>query len=735
MSEPGGTRREDGGTRREEGSGEGLTRREGAGSTFVRVSLPAQLGSEFVVVGELASSGAEADVMLAQEVGSGRQVVVKLYRRGVAPDERAVERLAEASQPANPGWAHVVEVLRWGREEGCWFEVLEFCEHGSLRGLMVEGPRPELSEVIAEVSAALSLAHGLGLVHRDLKPENVLVRSVSPLDLVLGDFGLARALDASVRWTRAWGTPAYSPPELGGGEVSAAWDWWSLGMIVAELAGGRHPFELTDGTMMADQQIQSSLAQRPVDLSAVSDQRVALLCRGLLTRDRERRWGENQVSEWLAGRSPAVVADSYVPAGARTRSVLFGGAEFTSPVELAMAFQQHWGEAFRRLFEERDGDLVDELERLLRHHQLDEAVRILTPGSLSAAELPRLFADLLAEMDPQLDPIYNGVGLPPAGLEAAALEVIRAGGESPQGVVLDEVRRQNILTRWRQLPGMGSGPAVQDAWVKANAELETTVKELGANGYQPGPSEWAVARAWLLLCVLNPDHHTAQLAILAEGLDATYADDQPWWHALRTTPNPTPATLALTFLTHPVAVQQSHLQHEQARQEREAEQRHEAEIAYARRERMLSEAGMQDQLLMFTLADLSEKEFSVASPAIGELGNQIAIGDTPLMAWAIERPFVGLILACASGLLLCANNPPLHRQWWVSPRMVTRRKIMGSWKADDHHLALGLRDGNRVDIQLVEDEADELERAIESIRTIRSRKRLIESAYSWGVEE
>jgi serine/threonine protein kinase len=77
---------------------------------------------------------------------------------------------------------------------------------------------------VGELSTALSFAHGLGLVHRDLKPENVLVRTVAPLDLVLGDFGLARAVDASVRWTRAWGTPTYSPPELAGGEVSPAWD-------------------------------------------------------------------------------------------------------------------------------------------------------------------------------------------------------------------------------------------------------------------------------------------------------------------------------------------------------------------------------------------------------------------------------------------------------------------------------------------------------------------------------
>jgi serine/threonine protein kinase len=549
------------------------------------VNLPGELASRFAVIRELASPGAEADVVLAEEVSSSRQVIVKLYRRGVDPDETAIDRLAEASRPGTPGWAHVVEVIDWGLTEGCWFEVLEFCERGSLRALMVDGPRPDLAEVVRELAAALSFAHGLGLVHRDLKPENVLVRSVSPLDLVLGDFGLARAIDASVRWTRAWGTPAYSPPELAGGEVSPAWDWWSLGMIVAEMAGGRHPFELVDGTMMSDQQIQSSLAQRPVDLSAVTDPRMGLLCRGLLTRDRASRWGGDRVKEWLAGQSPAVAADNFTVAGGRVRSVLFAGVEYASPVELATAFQQHWNDAFRRLFQERDRDLVDELERLLRYHELDEAVLVLGSQSASPTELPRRFADLLAEMDPELDPVYKGIPLTPIGLEESALTVVRGGGDDPAAAVLDEVRRQNILTRWRRLPGMAHGPATQQAWMAGNGDFETAARAIGSANFSPDTNDWAIANAWLLLCVLDPDHHTSQLAKLVDDLDPTYADQQPWWHSLRTAAKKTPPSLALTMLSQPAATEQTHRQIEQARQveeERAARARRDKEIAAER---------------------------------------------------------------------------------------------------------------------------------------------------------
>ena len=265
------------------------------GSGFTR-GLPPELAARFTVAEELAA-GAEADVVLVGDAASGRRLVLKLYRRNVVPDEGAAVLLAADHD-------HVVEIVDRGWAGGCWYEVLEYCRFGSLRTLLADGLVPAVIDVVGNTAPALAHIHQLGIVHRDLKPENILVRGLAPLDVVLGDFGIARALDTSVRWTREWGTPAYSPPEFEGGEVSAAWDWWSLGIIIAELAGGRHPFELAGGLMMNNHQIRSALAQRAVDLSAVADDRIRLLCQGLLTRDRTHRWGYGEVTEWLAGGSP-----------------------------------------------------------------------------------------------------------------------------------------------------------------------------------------------------------------------------------------------------------------------------------------------------------------------------------------------------------------------------------------------------------------------------------------------
>jgi serine/threonine protein kinase len=594
----GGTRRDDGasdgGTRRDTGAGNGRTRREAgrlpagggepdtrrddvaSGSSYTP-GLPPILAARYSVVEELPASGTEADVFVVRQLESDGRFVLKLYRKGIQPDTDAVDRLADADP------RHVVEVVGQGWDGGRWFEVMEYCAQGSLRALLRRGPVPRPADVLRELSSALTHVHALGLVHRDLKPENVLVRRLFPLDLVLGDFGLVRAMEGSVRWTRAWGTPAYSPPEFAGGEVSTAWDWWSLGMIVAELAGGRHPFESADGVMPSDQQIQAWLAQRAVDLSAVEDTRLALLCQGLLTRDRTKRWGTEQVQEWLAGGTPPVVVDrDPVPPGKRMRRVLFAEQELSTPAELAAALQGNWAEARRRLYQERDPGLAEEIERLLRQHNLTEAVRLLARPE-SPQDMPRRLADLLAELNPELEPVFDGVRLTSASLEEAAAEIVNGIGRHGATRTLDEIHRGRILLLWRGLPGMAHGPSTHEKWSAQLDALGRTFQSLRGQRFTPTPEQVAVAHAWLLLCVINPQPWTGRLAAEVEARATTKADRQPWWRALRSAGPQSLAELAAAYVSHAVAEEQSDGQDQEARRRRENERQQQREEEARRR--------------------------------------------------------------------------------------------------------------------------------------------------------
>jgi len=84
--------------------------------------------------------------------------------------------------------------------------------------------------------------HKNNVIHRDLKPENVLMDAQGYI--CLADFGLAKFLNGSQDQTYSFcGTAEYLAPEIldmkGHG---FAVDWWTLGILIYEMATGRPPF-------------------------------------------------------------------------------------------------------------------------------------------------------------------------------------------------------------------------------------------------------------------------------------------------------------------------------------------------------------------------------------------------------------------------------------------------------------------------------------------------------------
>ncbi|MFI9779479.1 serine/threonine-protein kinase [Streptomyces sp. NPDC051956] len=103
-------------------------------------------------------------------------------------------------------------------------------------------PLPAVFQLVGCTARALGSIHAADVVHRDLKPANILLGSTGPYVI---DFGIAQAADAT-QLTRSGGvigTPQYMSPEHALGEpVTAATDLFSLGLIAAVAATGRHPY-------------------------------------------------------------------------------------------------------------------------------------------------------------------------------------------------------------------------------------------------------------------------------------------------------------------------------------------------------------------------------------------------------------------------------------------------------------------------------------------------------------
>jgi serine/threonine protein kinase len=114
--------------------------------------------------------------------------------------------------------------------------------HAGLLGALEE---PALAALTRQLLAGLRALHEeLRVIHRDLKPENVLLNRSGVVKIA--DFGVAALLaDGESTAEDQVGTIMQMAPERLRGEPHGfASDIWSLGVTVAQLALGQHPFVL-----------------------------------------------------------------------------------------------------------------------------------------------------------------------------------------------------------------------------------------------------------------------------------------------------------------------------------------------------------------------------------------------------------------------------------------------------------------------------------------------------------
>lgn len=289
-------------------------------------------------LGQRLSQSAVHERFLAERRSDGHQGVLTWYHAGSEPDPEVYALLRRIDLD------HVPETLEMGRWADRAFLVSEELAGGSLADLNVDpSDRATVERVIDEVARALASFAELGLRHRDLRPGSIRIRKREPLDLVITGFGSARLSELDLDIVSPLETSRYMAPEAVMGGVSAASDWWSLGMIVLELVTGGACFQ-----GVSEQLYLIHVLSQGVSLPAGLDDRWQLLLRGLLARERTQRWQYPQVRAWLAGESvsaPSPVAASTVENNAPP--LLLGGKPYRSPQFLALEASrgENWEEA------------------------------------------------------------------------------------------------------------------------------------------------------------------------------------------------------------------------------------------------------------------------------------------------------------------------------------------------------------------------------------------------------
>jgi Kae1-associated kinase Bud32 len=215
-----------------------------------------QTVSHYRILNEL-GKGAMSIVYLAEDTTLKRRVAIKMLK---TDNHSRLLREARAISPINhPNIATIYEYDE--TENGQSFIVMEYVEGETLHDIL---KRKRLSisrsvEIAASVAAALSEAHGKGIIHRDIKPSNIIINRRGEVKVL--DFGLAKHTENSL--TKAVGsdsvqayietqtregvivgTPLYLSPEQAlSGPLDERSDIFSLGSVLYECLTGQHPFQ------------------------------------------------------------------------------------------------------------------------------------------------------------------------------------------------------------------------------------------------------------------------------------------------------------------------------------------------------------------------------------------------------------------------------------------------------------------------------------------------------------
>lgn len=202
----------------------------------------------------LVGQGQFGRVYCAVHRQTGQMVALKNLEQERFPTHRFLRelRFLISLQHPNIVTCYSLEHTPTGR-----YLVMDYCEGGTLRGLMREDSRPSLSQSIAliiDILLGLEHAHSRGIVHCDIKPENILLNLTDQgWTARISDFGIARLsqeLKESRRSFGNTGSPAYMAPERFYGQYSPSSDLYSVGILLYEVLAGDRPFSGTPTQLM-----------------------------------------------------------------------------------------------------------------------------------------------------------------------------------------------------------------------------------------------------------------------------------------------------------------------------------------------------------------------------------------------------------------------------------------------------------------------------------------------------
>jgi serine/threonine-protein kinase len=146
--------------------------------------------------------------------------------------------------------------------------IMEYVEGDTLAQRLERGAfsTPDALNYMGQVLAALSYAHGKGVIHRDIKPANMMLTPQGVVKLM--DFGIARStqdLGMTVTGTTMGSVCYMSPEQVKAEPIDARSDLYSAGVSLYEMVTGRNMFSATSSFSIMEAHVKET-PHPPIEL-------------------------------------------------------------------------------------------------------------------------------------------------------------------------------------------------------------------------------------------------------------------------------------------------------------------------------------------------------------------------------------------------------------------------------------------------------------------------------------
>ena len=206
------------------------------------------------------NEGGTALIYQAHNIRFNLNRVVKILKPAFTEDEEYFIRFKQEAQlVARFDHPNILRVFDTGQVGGFFYIEMEYIEGQTLRDYIRSNPKiteREILNIAAQLTSALEYAHNIhinagsgsgseihGILHRDIKPENVMLTHSKLVKLM--DFGAAKPLNITSNTMQGMivGTFHYmSPEQISDSPLDVRSDFFSLGIVLYELATSVRPF-------------------------------------------------------------------------------------------------------------------------------------------------------------------------------------------------------------------------------------------------------------------------------------------------------------------------------------------------------------------------------------------------------------------------------------------------------------------------------------------------------------